>query len=481
MSFEFQIEGKKTIFRTQKGAKPIRTLSRFLKYCKDLPEINEIMKLFESFRIKHSLILNDKIIKGTLAFSIHPLDFMTMSDNDSDWQSCMAWTDDGCYHEGTIEMMNSNNVICCYLENSKPYYFGKDSLDKDNPDYFWNNKRWRQLVYFTKDIIVSGKPYPYFNDPLSIKIVNTLRDLARKNLNWNYSFGPEQYMDMVGINSSYKMDHARTYGLNGHKILFDTQGMYNDMLNDSNTTYWCVRNKVKHSKIISYSGKGNCLGCNKIIINPIFDDDDYNERFENVGQVICEDCMRELSCEVCSDWSPTKKLTTVVTEEGKIIKVCSSCAKKFIKKCPDCGKPFFLTCNVGYDVGGDYFNKVAKRPRHYPAEFICIDKRNYIDEQEFNNRVTFVNDESMPPYTKEEAEKTNNCYYTTIYPIMRCHKCAEKDNNFEKIVRQVGGLWGRHDEEFRLSKEVCNKEDWKKYLPTELENIEIKEGDIILG
>ena len=117
-----------------------------------------------------------------------------MSDNNSNWQSCMNWQEEGCYRIGTVEMMNSNNVLCCYIEQGKTnWYFGGHQTAEDGSidAYIWNDKKWRILTYITKDIIMSGKSYPYNNDDYSKKIITEVRDLALKNLGWTYSFGPE--------------------------------------------------------------------------------------------------------------------------------------------------------------------------------------------------------------------------------------------------------------------------------------------------
>ena len=144
------------MIKIQSNTKYIKALSRLLDYISESETFKEFEKnydtpmrdLFEKFRIKHSMVLNDKVLKGNLCISIHPMDFITMSDNNSKWSSCMSWKEEGCYRVGTIEMMNSNNVVCCYLESTEPYIF--------NDNYTWNNKKWRQLCYVTKDIIVSA-------------------------------------------------------------------------------------------------------------------------------------------------------------------------------------------------------------------------------------------------------------------------------------------------------------------------------------
>ena len=90
---------------------------------------------FEDFRIKHSRILSEKEFIGRLSLSIHPLDFMTMSDNDSDWSSCMSWRTCGSYRRGTVEMMNSPCVVVAYLSASKPMVLDRGSHFK------WNIKK----------------------------------------------------------------------------------------------------------------------------------------------------------------------------------------------------------------------------------------------------------------------------------------------------------------------------------------------------
>jgi hypothetical protein len=176
-----------------KGMKPIKALYKYLKYV-DYDD----MEAYEQFRLEHSRVLNTKTIQGELVISIHPMDFMTMSDNSYNWSSCMNWTEGdngGCYKIGSEEMMFSNCVVCCYLKTKEPFYFNNSLKDADHA---WTNKKWRQLFYITKDIIVSGKSYPYVNEEITTELLETLRNLAKENLQWEYQFGPELYKDMKG-------------------------------------------------------------------------------------------------------------------------------------------------------------------------------------------------------------------------------------------------------------------------------------------
>ena len=461
---KFKLEGEKKTFQIQEGQKPMRVLGRFLTYCKNIEGIDGIVKSYEEFRLAHSMVLNDNLVKGNMVISIHPLDFMTMSDNSSNWSSCMSWTEQGCYHAGTVEMMNSNNVLCCYIENSDPYYFSKKTADTDE-DYKWYNKKWRQLVYFTKDIIVGGKPYPYHNDEISKILIQIIRDLARKNLGWTYSFGPELYKDMIHINGNYSMNRAKGYISRGymkkHNILFDTKGMYNDMLNDSSTNYWCVRNKVDHNKVISYSGKAPCLCCGESIIYETGEDYDYNERYGNVGSTICTSCLDMFRCDICNDAYPNQKHYTIYLINGRKISICDCCVREYIRKCPECGKTMFATTLFGmYSIFSD-------EQIDYPVNFIKLKEET--DTYEFSNSVTSTN----------PIRLDNN--FKTIYPICRCSSCAIKDPRFEMREEKINYGWSESTRKFWVSKEVQNKRDWEKYFSYNLEKVDICDGEVIIN
>lgn len=351
-------------FRLQPGTRTMRAISRFLKYYKEeVNQFNEkrevnLLEKFEEFRIAHSIIISETEIKGKLNISIHPLDFLTMSDNSSNWTSCLSWSDDGSYRVGTIEMLNSNNVLCCYITSNKEMTFNIEDKksNKTKEGMTWNNKHWRQLFFITKDIIVNGKGYPFQNSELSKNILDKIKELAKKNLNWDYEFGVELYKDMKHINSVYTMERARTYAKYSPRkknILFDTNGMYNDMIVDNLTEYYCYRNKVKKTKIINISGKTKCLCCGNNIIQPMGEEEyyeqyedfqEYNDRYKYTEEVVCKECLDSFfTCKRCGiayssiDFKPLKYKDKQTTK----IPVCNMC-KNYTKICPDCGMPFFI-------------------------------------------------------------------------------------------------------------------------------------------
>ena len=299
-----EYKGKKVVLQT--GQRPMSALSKIVHLygIENFPN-------FEEFRLAHSNILTSRKIEGTLCFSIHPLDYMTMSDNDNNWSSCMSWSSNGEYRRGTLEMLNSNNVIVCYMKSKDDYEF-KGGI--------WNNKSWRQLICINKDIIVSGKAYPYTNDELSKAAVMALKELAKARFNWDYKYSLQPYKDMQNIWTTEVINDCRNPKRSN--IFFTSEFMYNDMMEDSNTTYWCVRNKPKKQKILSISGKCYCLDCGEEIP---WDNDDCS------SSLICDKCQKEKCCVDCRTYTYGESIIV----NGEVY--CPSCYEN-LRYCPDCGE-----------------------------------------------------------------------------------------------------------------------------------------------
>ena len=374
-SVKNRLRNKQSELRLQKGGKLLKAIAKILKYYEE--EIKYWQKYnvkgnkvnlfaeFENFRILHSRILNDKKIKGRLNISIHPLDFMTMSDNNNKWSSCMSWQESGCYRVGTVEMMNSNNVLCCYISSDNTDFkfrykhydgsllSGQKVRENESEEWVWNNKKWRQLVYFTKDIIVGGKAYPYQNDIVAQKVIEVVRQLAKDNLGWTYTYGPELYKDMRWIESENAMHRARNYRrYNPRKknIIFDTNGMYNDFIcHYPNLNFWCCRNKVKKTQVICVSGPVKCLCCG----GPLLEENEcpdegyeydtiemYHDRFLRTFSVVCGDCIdKHYTCHHCGCDDVCVKYKMAYIDDKEIC-LCEDCYDE-LAKCPGCGEWFY--------------------------------------------------------------------------------------------------------------------------------------------
>lgn len=279
--FEISFLDKKPL-SIKAHTKIMRAIRKFLLYI-NYPHMN----LFEQWRNEISNLTTAKRIKGKLVLSIHPLDYLTLSDNNCGWDSCMRmkFNDPGTYSSALTEMMNSNCAIVAYLEsNHTKFVFNFNDI---------SNKSWRQLFYCHKDIICAGKSYPYSSDDLTKKVLEIISELAHQNLGWEYKYGPQLYKD-IHCSSGRT---TRNYKLKEDKkqIILYTYGYYNDFAADHGTHYWCLRNPISKGKKISVSGPTTCLVCGGKLYNSIeylkhlAEEEIINDFY---GKGICDECMR---------------------------------------------------------------------------------------------------------------------------------------------------------------------------------------------
>lgn len=294
-----------------KGAKILKVYRKIIDY-KQIGDIKgthtgvTFNEAFEKIRNWQSQARNQLLLKGQLCLSIHPLDYMTMSDNSCDWSSCMSWFEDGDYRQGTIEMMNSPCVVVAYLTASHDYVFGPTEYET------WNNKKWRQLFIVKPECIIAIKGYPYYSEALTEEAINLIQDLAKKNLQWEYQ--PNFYHW-----HAYNLIKDDKGQLTNYSVSICPGGyMYNDM---GTFTYHHMKIGTQISDYIDpihYSGPSECMICGATNIDTdadrigcydctgdsddvtyceccdrrIYYDDAYT--FEDVDGYYCADCYSQL-------------------------------------------------------------------------------------------------------------------------------------------------------------------------------------------
>lgn len=231
-------------YTIQNGAKPMRAIRK-------LAEAVDF-KHFEEFRNDHSRCLQAKSLSGKLCLSIHPLDFMTMSDNECDWSSCMSWRENGEYRLGTVEMMNSPVVICAYLESEH----NPLAWSYEGTTYEWNSKKWRCLfiVDYNK-LCLSVKSYPFYNGGLTA--------LAAKEIAKLFGWG-ECEATKYDYNDAYH--NGAQIGNYEVSVVCETGAMYNDC---GSTDHWIIlgpdASPLLRSYSIDYSGEANCMCCGELV------------------------------------------------------------------------------------------------------------------------------------------------------------------------------------------------------------------------
>lgn len=236
---------------------------------------------WEEVREAHAKATTTKRTKGTLCLSIHPMDYITMSDNNENWHTCMEWRNRREYRAGTVEMMNSPCVVVAYLKHPTHTVF----------DGGWNSKLWRELFIVDKRVITNIKAYPYENPWLSRYIATWLKELAE-------TAGFSQYIDECFTYSDN--DHTTSQWLIDHKVninLYTGSAMYNDCGRVDQYMYLQEHSRYEFS--LCYSGERICMNCGLTESECNFESE--NEVFcsscEHVERYYCEECGECIQCE----------------------------------------------------------------------------------------------------------------------------------------------------------------------------------------
>lgn len=130
----------------KKGTKLVKAFKYFVKDSAVLADMQN----------RASMIIQENKVTGKLCFSVHPLDYLSISETTYNWRSCHAL--DGEYRAGNLSYMMDNSTVVCYLK-------GEDNvkLPRFPEDVPWNSKKWRVLLYLSNDwkMIFAGKQYPF--------------------------------------------------------------------------------------------------------------------------------------------------------------------------------------------------------------------------------------------------------------------------------------------------------------------------------
>ena len=315
----------KKLIKFPEGMRPMRALRKFLEYI-NYPN----MKLFDDFRNKVSYILTNKEVSGKINISIDPIDFISLSNNNSNWGSCMR-IPEGSYCQSVISMMNSPYALVAYFTNNDKKFI------VNNVEY--PNKTWRVLLFFDIDKnmwICNNKEYPYHSSQLLEEVFAFFREVLKSNMNlefldpvWNsayYNIGSiateyytgqdyqneydeedEEYYDDYYSEGEYierfqddlenrewdarewMADHVPL-----RKVAIDTAPYYNDLYNNPTDEFPKIALNINcptdFSEYVDVGGRITCLFCGEerqlyTYYMQRYELDNYENNLE-----VCKDC-----------------------------------------------------------------------------------------------------------------------------------------------------------------------------------------------
>lgn len=353
-----------------------------MKLLKAFKFFEEDKNTLDTLQTAASMIIQEDKIEGVLCLSVHPLDFLSVSENNHNWRSCHAL--DGEYRAGNLSYMKDKSTIICYLKSKK-----EEQLENFPTSVKWNSKKWRVLLYFSDhwDMLFAGRQYPF----TSSTGLEFIRDKVLPNANlgtWTKWTNKKLQEFDCGVHSFYYNSPLVPYFqkmIPMKELVENKKGslQFNDLLQSScYDAYYCyktqsedrswmfklsflyeekeeVNNSSKTVYIMNPSpklphftigGSVKCLRCGEDII-------ELNE------SMMCNDCEGECG-EIDSDIFGTCPLCgrRFVFDEGSYVDsadevICPSCVEDSTIVCANCGGLFYKD-DVIYDrKTGEFYCK----------------------------------------------------------------------------------------------------------------------------
>lgn len=305
-------------------------------------------QLLEAYQNKASQLIQKTKIKGKLCLSIHPLDYLSLSENSHNWRSCHSL--DGSYRAGNLSYMADESTIICYLK----------SKDSTNISHFpeeitWNTKKWRMLLFVSKNqsMIFAGRQYPFNLDGI-LPTVNTLLSYSQHfNLEscskWDNTY-LEQFTNNILPQAITLVDKyllGSNYRLVGLSDLINEPNVplhYNDLLRSTcySFPYYCYYGMDFYGRPKSWNQRTEeqfnigqnvkCIHCGRHNID------------RHTELMLCDDCAANLieesgwNCDCCGATIDS----SIEPFEFRGLDLCPNCVQEKIKVCCVCGKKEFL-------------------------------------------------------------------------------------------------------------------------------------------
>ena len=168
----------------------------------------------EEVRQKLSMLIQSNKICGKLCISVHPLDYLSASENNHGWRSCHAL--DGEYRAGNTSYMMDYHTIIVYLKSEDK----EVRLPRFPADVPWNDKKWRCYFYFDPEnqLIYAGRQYPFHSDTALTLCSELFRKFNFFDPDWDgryvydadYAFKPYGIRGTTNINGmNFNFEHTK--------------------------------------------------------------------------------------------------------------------------------------------------------------------------------------------------------------------------------------------------------------------------------
>ena len=188
----------------------------------DLYDITPAEK--DSVLIKFSMLIQGVKAKGSAVLSIDPVDYITMSENNSNWESCHSMS--GCFRTGPFAYLQDSSTTISYVKPKDDCVFTYG----DSKTLTYSNKNWRQIVLFSKELKYATqlRQYPYTSQANQSTVASIVMNILNAKNGLDYQIHSIDVCDMPRYFSTL------------HECTEEGEDLcYNDLTNEAfKTAYW---------------------------------------------------------------------------------------------------------------------------------------------------------------------------------------------------------------------------------------------------
>ncbi len=316
---------------------------------------------------KASMLIQEDKVEGYLCFSVHPLDFLSSSENTYNWRSCHSL--DGDYRAGNLSYMMDGSTIVCYLESGETTVLPRFPLSVP-----WNNKKWRCLLHFDTKLnaAFAGRQYPFFS-PTALDLIREILfegpDLRRKELRWG-DYAPIGYVYNTTW-SKWCNDYIVSYQYKGEENSSMLFGRYAIM----HYKFFDIYDMVKNTP-------GAC-NFNDLLQSSVYEDPYYIFKLQGCSSTPRFQIGEEVPCLLCGERGAVSGQGSMMCEhcdddiDGELYRYCECCdSREYVEDiiwvddealCADCAQRESFVC----PVCGEYHYNSNRRWDNNRNDFIC--------------------------------------------------------------------------------------------------------------
>lgn len=229
------------------GQKLSRIINKIMTYTglANLPDYN---KVFSSY----SDAVNPLSITRHTILSVHPIDYLTMSDGNS-WTSCHSVRNRGQYHSGTMSYM-MDRASFVYYTVDKSY---------NGSEYHYQPKIVRCMFHMGYEKLVQGRVYPQAtdgDDSAYLEIRNIVRRVLSNAMgckdDWTIRKGARSCSEEIQSKGTHYKDYASINNCNISRIKREDKFVSNKKIVVGSAPI-CVKCGQKHNS----TSRLTCLHC----------------------------------------------------------------------------------------------------------------------------------------------------------------------------------------------------------------------------